>query len=56
MNEGFLALQKRLPRSVGYGDENLVTLINPFGEKIPLLWEGSFSQDVRLLFESLLIC
>ncbi|KAH9995749.1 hypothetical protein BJV77DRAFT_1066123 [Russula vinacea] len=40
-----LALQKRLPRSVGYGDGNLVTLVNPFGEKIPLLWEGCFSQD-----------
>jgi hypothetical protein len=43
-------------RSVGYGDGNLVTLVNPFGEKIPLLWEGCFSQDVRLLSESVLIC
>ena len=51
-----LALQKRLPRSVGYGDANLVTLVNPFGEKISLFWEGCFSQDVRLLSESLLIC
>jgi hypothetical protein len=51
-----LALQKRLPRSVGHGDGNMVTLINPFGHEIPLYWEGCFSQDVRLLSESLPIC
>ena len=44
-----LALQKRLPPSVGYGDRNLVVLINPFGERLPLPLEYCFSQDVRLL-------
>jgi ribosomal protein S14 len=45
INEGFMALQKRLPRSVGYGDGNLVTLVNPFGERLPLLWECCFSHE-----------
>jgi hypothetical protein len=40
-----LALQKRLPRSLGYGDGNSVTLINPFGERLSFSWEYCYSQD-----------
>lgn len=47
IKEGILALQKRLPPSVKHGDENTVTLINAFGERLPLFWECCFSQDVR---------
>jgi hypothetical protein len=56
VNEGLMAIQKRLPHSVGCGDGNLITLINPFGERIPLLWEGCFSQDVCLFLKLLTVC
>jgi hypothetical protein len=50
MMEVLLAIQKRLPQSVAYGDGNSVVLVNPFRERVTFPWEWCFSQDVRLLY------
>jgi hypothetical protein len=48
--EALLALQKRLPRSVAYGDGNSIVLVDAFGERVTFPWELGCSQDVRLLY------
>ncbi|KAF8811589.1 hypothetical protein BYT27DRAFT_7089287 [Phlegmacium glaucopus] len=43
--EELLAIQKRLPRSIGYGDGNSVTVINAFGNPMTFPLEFCFSPD-----------
>ena len=45
-----LALEKRLPEPIQYGDGNSVTVINAFGNPMTFPLELCFSPDVRLLY------
>jgi hypothetical protein len=42
-----LALEKRLPETIGYGDGNSVTVINAFGNPMTFPLELCLSPDVR---------
>jgi hypothetical protein len=42
-----LALEKRLPETIGYGDGNSVTVINAFGKPMTFPLELCLSPDVR---------
>jgi hypothetical protein len=48
--EMILALEKRLPEPMQYGDENSVTVINAFGNPMRFPLEVCFSPDVRALY------
>ena len=48
--ERLLALEKRLPESIRYGDGNSVTLINAFGNFMVFPLELCFSPDVCPLY------
>ena len=48
--EIILALEKRLPETIGYGDGNSVTVINAFGRPMTFPLELCFSPDVRPLY------
>ena len=48
--ERLLALEKRLPETIRYGDGNSVTLINAFGNPMTFPLELCFSPDVRPLY------
>ena len=48
--EMILALEKRLPEPIRYGDGNSVTVINAFGNPMTFPLELCFSPDVRPLY------
>ena len=50
--EMIMALEKRLPESIRYGDGNSMTLINAFGKPMTLPLELCFSPDVRPLYDT----
>jgi hypothetical protein len=48
-----LALEKRLPETIGYGDGNSVTVINAFGSSMTFPLELCLSPDVRFFWITL---
>ena len=53
IREMILAMEKRLPESIRYGDGNSVTVINAFGNPMRFPLELCFSPDVRTLYDTL---